>query len=196
MTDASGIQATPPGWYPTPLVAPEGTKPFTPYIWILALIPIVQFAITVNYLRDFWGYFQRILAISVSAGLDGSSSGTISGDLFRAELSIFSPAYFIVLIGGFVLYGLSALFAYRDWRTLQRRGVPRPFHFAFAFITSGVYIIGRSVVVRRRIGRGISPMWVWIALTAAETIALIILYAIAIAAFAGELSQYSFPTTG
>jgi hypothetical protein len=177
-------------------VAPEGTKPFTPFIWILALIPIIQFAISVNYLRDFGGYFQRILAISISAGLDGSSGRAISGDLFRAELSIFSPAYFLVLIGGFVLYSLSAFFAYRDWRTLQRREVPRPFNFAFAFISSGVYIIGRSVIVRRRIGRGISPMWVWIGLIVAETIVLGIFVAVVIAGFAGDISQYHSPTSG
>jgi hypothetical protein len=177
-------------------VSPEGTKPFTPYIWVLALIPIIQFAISVNYLRDFGGYFQRILAVTLSSTLDGSSGGAISGDLFRAELSIFSPAYFLVLIGGFVLYGLSAFFAYRDWRTLQRREVPRPFHFAFAFISSGVYIIGRSVIVRRRIGRGISPMWVWIGLIIAETIVLSIMIAVVIAGFVGDISQYKFPTTG
>jgi hypothetical protein len=30
--------------------------------------------------------------------------------------------------------------------------VPRPFHWAFAFISSYVYPIGRSVVVKRRTG--------------------------------------------
>jgi hypothetical protein len=42
--------------------------------------------------------------------------------------------------------------------------VPRPFHWAFAFLSSAVYPIGRSVVVKRRTGQGISPMWVSIAL--------------------------------
>ena len=55
---------------------------------------------------------------------------------------------------------MSAWFAYLDWRELGRRGVPKPFHFAWVFLSSGVYPIGRSVVVRRRTGKGIAPMWV------------------------------------
>jgi FtsH-binding integral membrane protein len=41
--------------------------------------------------------------------------------------------------------------------------MPRPFHFAWVFLSSVVYVISRSVVVRRRTGRGIAPMWVSIA---------------------------------
>lgn len=41
--------------------------------------------------------------------------------------------------------------------------LPSPFPWAFSFISSIVYVIGRSVVVRRRTGKGISPLWVVIA---------------------------------
>jgi Protein of unknown function (DUF2510) len=69
MTNVSGMPATPPGWYPDPqgapisrwwdgaqwtehtqggyavqpaVKAPEGTAPYTPFIWIAALLPIIE----------------------------------------------------------------------------------------------------------------------------------------------------------
>ena len=47
-------------------------------------------------------------------------------------------------------------------RELKKRGVQQPFHWAFAFLTSIVYVIGRSVVVKRRTGGGLAPLWVYI----------------------------------
>src|SRR5690606_35683868 len=76
---------------------------------------------------------------------------------------LLSPGYLLSTVGGWVVYGLCVWFAYLDWRELGRRGVPRPFHWAWTFLSSVVYGIGRSVVVRKRTGHGISPMWVTIA---------------------------------
>jgi hypothetical protein len=62
-------------------------------------------------------------------------------------------------------YPATALFAYLDWRTLKDRGVVRPFHWAWAFIpfaSTLVYVIGRSVVLKRRVGRGTSPLWIYL----------------------------------
>jgi hypothetical protein len=44
-------------------------------------------------------------------------------------------------------------------KELAARGVPRPFHWAFAFLGGIVYAIGRSVVVARRTGKGHAPIW-------------------------------------
>jgi len=49
--------------------------------------------------------------------------------------------------------------------------VPNPFHWAwifFAVIGAPVYMIGRSVVVRRRVGSGLAPMIVNLALVVAS----------------------------
>jgi len=58
-------------------------------------------------------------------------------------------------------------FAYLDWRELNRRGVPQPFHWAWIFLTLvisfAVYTIGRAVVAYRRTGTGLSVMWATIA---------------------------------
>lgn len=84
---------------------------------------------------------------------------------------------------GYVTYGLAVFFAYRDYRVLRERGVPKPFHWAWAFLTP-VYPIGRSVVVVRRIGRGWAPLWATIgalalALVVAGMIVVVLLTAMA-----------------
>jgi hypothetical protein len=86
---------------------------------------------------------------------------------------------------GWITYGLGVFFAYRDYKTLLALGVPRPFHWAWAFL-SIVYVIGRSVVVRRRTGHGILPMWIAIAYLALSVVVAIILV---IAIFSTVMTQ-------
>jgi Protein of unknown function (DUF2510) len=216
MTNAPGSQATPPGWYTDPqggpvsrwwdgsqwtehvqnayvppalLKAPEGTAPYTPFIWILALSPLVS--LVTYFTFDWAGYLRRYFESTLNTVTSNSYTGMSS--IYQ---SLFTPAYFILLISGWVLYGLSVLFAYFDFRSLRNRGVPKPFHFAFTFLGSIVYVIGRSVVARRRIGRGIAPMWVYIGLTVAVFIISFVIVLNATFALVGVLSQYQFPTNG
>lgn len=129
---------------PTELKAPEGTNPYTPWIWLIVVLPLV---------------------VALPAlGIDWGSLVDLTDTTGMSALGIYAnPLYWVMLLGGWVAYGLNAWFAYLDWRELQRRGVPKPFHFAWVFLSSGVYPIGRSVVVRRRTGTGIAPMWATIA---------------------------------
>ncbi len=127
------------------LKAPDGTKWNTVWIWIIVVIPFVP--------------SLALLTVDWSSMID-FTSGSEAEMMLRMYTN---PAYLGSILGGFIAYGLGVWFAYIDWRELTRRGVPRPFHWAWNFITP-VYAIGRSVVVRRRTGRGISPMWVTIAL--------------------------------
>ena len=88
----------------------------------------------------------------------------------------------------FVAYAATVALAFFDTKALEARGVVRPFHWAFSFIPnygSTVYVIGRSIVARRRTGSGMSPMWVFI-----------IMYVVTlIATFAGMANMmYSFPS--
>jgi hypothetical protein len=126
------------------LKAPEGTPWNTVWIWIIVILPLVPM---IGLLTVDWG---GLIDIHDRTGL--------------SSLALFaSPGYLLSMFGGWVVYGLCVWFAYLDWRELQRRDVPRPFHWAWAFLSSIVYVIGRSVVVRRRTGHGISPMWAAIA---------------------------------
>jgi hypothetical protein len=128
--------------------APEGTSPFTPWIWIIAFTPILRFIDLI---------LQGPETYKSSLGPDASAQEILA--------ETFTPAYFLDVALGLLFYGLVVVFAYLDWRALKDRGVQRPFHWAFAFIPwQIVYVIGRAVVVARRTGSGYSPMVVYIVL--------------------------------
>lgn len=135
------------------LKAPEGTQWNTVWIWILVFLP---------YLSSL-----SIFTIDWSRAFDVSSP-------MGADLALMtSPGYLISILAGWGTWGIFVWFAYLDWRELKNRGVPKPFHWAWGFLTV-VYTIGRSVVVRRRTGRGISPMWVTIITYVLFTIAMLV----------------------
>lgn len=130
--------------------APEGTDPYTIWIWLILAIPFVQ--------------TLPIFFIDWSSFIDASLADPTG---LGAYSVLFSPAYLVLIAFGWIGTGLMFWFAYLDWRELQRRGVPQPFHWAWIFLTLAVsyavYTIGRSVVVKRRTGRGSAPMWITIA---------------------------------
>lgn len=170
-----------PGWYPDPeapgamrwwdgiqwtahrsepysrdtadLRAPEGTEWNTAWIW-LALFSSAP----------------PLLALLAVDWANIITPGDLTGLSMFANVG---PAYLVAVLGGWIMYGLAVWFAYLDHRESERRRVPRPFHWAWTFLGSSVYVIGRSVVVRRRVGRGISPMWVEIGLMILALIAAI-----------------------
>lgn len=172
MTDPTSPSAIPEGWYPIsagsselrwwdgtqwtehkhslgsyygqPLRAPEGTSSSTVWIWIFALLPLLQLA----ELPFITALYSRIFA----AGLSDPTA------IVRAE---FAPdSGYVALVGvGFLQYGIYVVLAVLDYRALSARGVPQPFHWAWTFLAGIVYIIGRTVVVRRRTGAGLAPLW-------------------------------------
>lgn len=127
------------------LTAPPGTGWNTPWIWLIVFLPLAG-AIPLLFMP--WGsMFQwDITSTDPTMGL-GPMLALVS-----------SPAYWLALILGWVSMGLGIFFAYRDYRQLLSMGVPKPFHWAWQFL-SPVYVFGRSIVVRRRTGAGWAPMW-------------------------------------
>ncbi len=75
----------------------------------------------------------------------------------------------LLIVVDALLVAVAVLFSWLDHRSLRRRGVERPFSWgwaALAFVaTLGPYVVGRTVVVRARTGRGTAPLWVWAAAT-------------------------------
>jgi hypothetical protein len=128
-----------------PAQPPLGEHPaiYTPFIWIIALLPLLS-AIALAAVD------MRVMIVRPSQ-LDSMMAPTMLG----------SPMYVVVSLLGWVIYGVSVWMAYLDWRALGRIGIVNPFHWAWAFLTGVVYVIGRSIVVRRRIGGGaLIPIWV------------------------------------
>lgn len=145
------------------LTAPEGTEWNTAWIWLIALLPLIPM---IGLFSIDWG---SLIDLSDPTGMSSLAF-------------LVSPGYLIGSLGGWVVYGLCVWFAYLDWRELGRRGVPRPFHWAWTFLSSALYVIGRSVVVRKRTGRGISPMWATIAILVISFGATIYIVAVVMAA--------------
>lgn len=206
MTDAT-TPATPAGWYPDPaggprsrwwdgqqwtehyqepyspaaaaaaLRAPEGTRTNTPWIWLIIFLPLVS--ILPLFAIDWTGY------ITSSLGAPGSS--------LSAQMALYtSPGYLLSTVLGWLIYGATVLFAWLDRRALLAAGVPQPFHWAWAFLSALVYVIGRSVVVKRRTGQGMAPMWVAIGMVVLQVIAAIVLFAIIFETAFQYASQYGY----
>jgi len=174
MTDSNGNTAQQKGWYPDPSGAPvqrfwNGTEwtedRYDPSLAVYGTTPPLvagQGAAVKN------GLLWVIVLLPLLSVI-----GTVQFDLttyVRASLSatgpVMSPGYALVQFLGFVVYAATIVLAFLDYRGLSRLGVPRPFHWAWTFLTGGIYIIGRTVIVRRRVGGSLAPIWTWVAIWA------------------------------
>jgi len=144
--------------------APAGTQTGTLWIWLVVVLPLV--GLISFFLIDWKAYLDSIIPTSLNSATNP-----------YASLAIYtSPGYVISQVLSWLMYGLTVLFAALDFRELRKRGVPKPFHWAFAFIPWNlVYVIGRSVVARRRAGNGMAPLWVAVAIDVLLLIAGIVL---------------------
>ncbi|MCW3765139.1 DUF2510 domain-containing protein [Paenarthrobacter ureafaciens] len=174
MTQGFNSSATPPGWYPDPSqpqqmrwwdgvqwtqnVAPgpaqympvqrplisNETPVYNPFIWAIVLLPLVAIFLLLTWQPEF-----RYL-------------NTRQGTTFDPT-SMYTPGFFLMQISSFLVWGVSVFLAYLDYQRLSRSGVVRPFHWAWCFLSGTVYVIGRSVIVRKVAqGRGLAPIWVLI----------------------------------
>jgi len=196
---STGTPSTPPGWYPNPetpgtsrwwdgaqwtdhIHDPKTAEP-APYslapievdsslkvsnvfVWVLSFIPLLSLFTILTF--DYTGYMH-----------DSMTQGT------TGRLAMFSPGYLILQASSFGLYLLSALVAFLDWRVLKRIGLQRPFHFAWVFLSAGVYVIGRAIIARRRSGKGFAPMWVWVAV---EVVVAVLVFGRVFSAMASAFS--------
>jgi len=173
---------------PIPYAADEDqdwSPPATVWVWLLAATPLLPLIGLLQW--DIKGYLRAFLLV-------GTSGGTGSGRLVDA---ILSPSYFVLLGLGFLTFVLCVVFALLDYYELKKRSIPRPFHWAWSFLQTGaVYIIGRAVIVRRRTGRGLAPLWVWIGVWVLTLIVGIAVLVSALAQIAPLLGQYSGNLSG
>lgn len=153
-------QAAYPAYPTAPYVAePEVRRDIptgTVWIWLVILLPLIS--LPTLFLFDWSGYIDDVVRDSMNpTGVTQSWAMSFTA----GSLGITALGYLVV--------AAQILFAFLDWRTLRKRGVERPFHWAWIFfalvITNGIYVIGRGVVLRRRTGGGLGPVWAWIAVT-------------------------------
>ena len=166
------------GGRPAPQPRDPSIVTTTPWIWVVVLLPLLS-ALSIFLLPP-----DAIAASAVS-----STYGP------RATMGM-STAYLVglgaVQVVGFLIYAAEVVFAFLDYRQLKKAGVQRPFHWAWAFLAAPyVYVIGRSVVVKRVTGGGLLPLWIFLGVVAVSFI-------IAIgwtAALFSEMMQ-TFPSAG
>lgn len=157
--------------------APAGTSPWTPWIWVATLLPAVNLVLSL----------VQLLTPGYVDGLLSDSTGT--------DVPVLTPLDIVGVVLALVIDVLVIVAAARDHRALVRRGVPRPFHWAFAFLVfvgslgAAVYPIGRSVIVRRRTGRGLAPLVIAIVIAAATLVYGIAFLAIVIGSLADQFSS-------
>ena len=135
----------------------------TVWIWLVVALPLLS--VLVLFLFDWTTFVQE--SIYASAFPEQAPYAASSSLAVSAGASVFS----------FVVAALTVLFSFLDWRQLRARGIEKPFHWAFSFFvlvisSGGVYIIGRAVVLRRQTGKGLGPVWGWIAVTVVTIVAV------------------------
>jgi hypothetical protein len=184
----------PPGWYPDPAGTsrrrywdgrawteffdggaapgpvqqpplPEGANVNTPYIWLIVLLPLLSTVAVL--LWDVDGFVRRLATQPRGAGL------ALMQD----------PGYLLLVGVGWLSYAATVVLAVLDHRALKRMGIVRPFHWAWSFLRI-VYEIGRPVVVHRRVGRGLAPLWTFIAVYLVSVVAIGVKFATAFSGFA------------
>ena len=129
---------------------PASTPVGNVFIWVIVLLPIIPLMLTFGI--DFRGIMQQ--------AIDNPAN----------PLAIYSsPGYLALVLSGWVILAVTVVLAWFDERRLLASGFDRPFPWGWAFL-SYVYIIGRAVVVRRRSGRGLAPLFVWIGIYAVSFI--------------------------
>jgi hypothetical protein len=135
--------------------APTGTV----WVWLIVLLPLVNLPLL--FVLDVPGYMRAIL----DAGISGDRQA-IGGILFA-----YLPPALLISLTGLLANALTVMFAWLDWRALRRRGIPDPFLWVWVLLGLAIYVIGRGVVLRRRTGHGLGPVWVVIAV---EVVALVV----------------------
>ncbi len=164
---------------PEPAILPSAARPhvdpstpiYGPFIWLIVLLPLLSLAALFLYQPQFQYEFV--------------GPGNMPVIVTR---TVFTPGYLLLLLSGLVVYGLNALFAYLDRGRLIAAGVQRPFPWPWVFLSSPVYVIGRSVIVHRVARpRGLSPIWVLIGVLVVSFVVTIVWTALFVARLVSQL---------
>lgn len=136
------------GYLPERPKISDQTPAYNPLIWIITLLPLITVALMLAWNPDF-----STLYVDPRGNYDPAMDPG----------AVFTPAYLLMVGLSFPLYGATVVLAYFDSERLKRDGVVRPFHWAWSFLGTAVYVVGRSVIVRKVApGRGLVPVWVLI----------------------------------
>ena len=173
--DPAGISAQ-----VAPAQVAQGTPVYTLWIWLIVGLQLI--GLVSLFFVDHEALFRSSLQDSLTQDPEAIANP------FAGMGDLFTPAELAQTVVGWLAYLVGVGFAFLDWRTLKQRGFDRPFHWAWAFVPwSLVYVIGRSVVVKRRAGFGLAPIWWYIGITVLVTVVSLIVIGGAISAVLPEV---------
>jgi hypothetical protein len=210
------VSNVPPGWYPDPWQqaaqrfwdgnewthrvsggGPHVDRPrlrddapiYGPLIWIIAVLPVVS-GITVWFMHiDVSPIIDYLRQVQDAQQLGMPAPQPPTG---VNPFGIYGVGYFVSVLVGLLAYAASIVLSYLDERRLARLGVVRPFGWGWSWLTSLVYVIGRSVIVRRVAApRGLVPIWVTIAATVVALISSMVWLFVLVGQIAPQLDQLS-----
>ena len=168
---SAGASYTRPGRRPLP----DGTPVYTAWIWLVVALPIIP--VLLLFLIQ-----PQVMFHEVTVG----GRSTLTVDPFAL---IGGPTYFLVAALGWLVTAAVIVFSGLDYRELVRRGVERPFHWAWSFLGI-VYPIGRSVIVRGVAGgRGLAPLWVAIGVQVAAFVVAMVWTILLVSQILGTVSH-------
>ena len=167
---------TPAAAAPIPTV-PPGTPVYNPFIWALTLLPLLSLLLLPLSFTE--------IDQAMSSSFNDPTSVNPYGGYSTGGLLIQG----LTTLLSWLIYGAGVVLAFFDRKWLLAKGYAQPFHWAWAFL-GVVYPIGRSVVVRRRAGRGIAPMWVTIGVLALSLILSVVVIATVFQSFMTAMTTY------
>lgn len=154
---------------------PDGTPVYTVWIWLVVALPIVSILLL---------FTLQPQAMFREMSIGGRP--TLTADPFAL---MGGPTYFVVAAVGWLVTAAVIVFSWLDYRELVRRGVERPFHWAWSFFGI-VYPIGRSLIVRGVAGgRGLAVLWAAIAVQVVGFVAAIAWTILLVSQILGTLSH-------
>ena len=168
---------------------PDGTRLGTVWVWVMAVLPLLD----------------AVLLLSMNLpGLITQAAAQQMRDMSSERMNVLieptSPGLLALEGVGFLLRIALVVLAFLDQRALTRLGVVKPFFWAwslFELVGAGgwVYLIGRTVVLKRRTGRGSAPLWVFIGSFVVTTAVVIAVVTASVAAVVGQINTLDLPTT-
>lgn len=166
-TPAAPVQAPRPQLDPA---TPVGTV----WIWLIVLLPVVSLALL------------PFIQIKLPA-IDVNDPSPVITDPIAL---IGGPIYFVLIAVSWLTYAATVVFSWLDYRELTRRGVARPFHWAWSFLSSLVYVIGRTVIVGQVAQRrGKAPLWAAIGVIVLSFIVTIVWTAMLFSSIGDQISR-------
>lgn len=159
----------------TTRLALDGTPPGTVWVWLIAIVPTLQVVSLLlfdwqEFVRTFIPPYRDFLTLLRFDREELARSFEENGLLGAVPPEVV-PGYvdsgiLIVLGIAVLLWVFTVVFAALDHRELKARQIQRPFPWTFVFLGVPLYVLGRSLVIDRRTGSGLGPLWVYLGGTA------------------------------